>query len=132
MATDWSEQLQIALYERLSTYSTLTSIASVVDDVTESKPSYPYVTIGDAVLSENSTDTNIGMVALQTIHVWSREPGRKQVKNIQGIIAGALARYDLTISGFTLITCEIESENSFLDTDGVTRHGVSTFSIQFE
>lgn len=133
MPTNWADALQEAVYNRLASYTPLTVVIDgIYDHVDQDDADFPYVTIGEAVIAENNTDSNLGVIATQTIHVWSDQPQRTETKQIQSLIAEALARYDLPISGFTLITCELESESSFLDADGVTRHGQSTFTIQFE
>lgn len=131
---DWQAQLQTAIYDRLSNYTPLTDACTVYDAVpqTETPTPYPYVNIGDDVLAENNTDDTLGVNILVTLHIWSDQPGQLQCKQIQGLIADALNRYDLSVTGYTLITAELQSASSFLDADGVTRHGQCTFLFQFE
>lgn len=126
--------IQTAIYQRLSTYPALTAIVSgVYDDVPQANgranDAYPYVTIGDDSLVADAQDDAVGFSGSIVIHSWSISRGRKQIKSIQGEIFNALSRYDLPITTRKLITLEWASDSSFIDADSVTRHGVSTYSI---
>lgn len=90
---------------------------------------FPYITIGDDTHNDWSTDTSLGDDATITIHCWSRYRGRAEVKEIQGYVYGILARAELSVSGFHFVTCEFLDSQSFVDTDGLTRHGVQTFRV---
>lgn len=125
-------ETQSAIFSRLSSYAPLSGI-SVVDHVpqppdTGSQP-FPYIVIGDDSFGAWDTDDSVGMDGEVVIHVWSRERGKKQVKTIQGHIYAALHRHELSISGQLLVTAEFVSSESFLDPDGLTRHGVSRFRV---
>lgn len=124
--------VQSAVYTKLAA-----SIATPVYDnspqVSDSALGFPYVTIGDDVVSEWDTDTELGGNAVVTIHTWSRYRGRKETKEIQSAIYQALHRAeDLSYTGFLFITIDFLSSESFMDTDGLTRHGVSTFRVYLE
>ena len=130
--------IQSAVYGALTDSTALMSeVVGVYDNVPQAvdsgvSTSFPYVTIGEDVITEWNTDDSQGCVGSITIHTWSRAKGRKETKAIQGLIRAALARQELTVTGFTFVTVEYEGEQSFLDADGETRHGVSTFRITLD
>lgn len=90
---------------------------------------FPYVTIGEDTHADWSTDTESGDDATITVHTWSRYNGRKQEKEIQGLIYTALHRAALTVTGYALVSCDFLTSDSLIDADGETRHGVQTFRI---
>ncbi len=101
---------------------------NVYDDVPDNAQA-PYVVIGDDTFVEYDTDGETGFEATITVHSWSTYRGRSQVKNIMGQIYNALHRAEFTVSGYNLIGCDAEFSETFLESDGVTRHGVQRFRI---
>lgn len=94
---------------------------------------FPYVTIGEDTVNEWDTDTELGGNCTVTVHTWSRYRGRKETKEIQGNVYDALHRAtDLTYAGYVFVGVDFISSDSFLDSDGLTRHGVQTFRIYIE
>lgn len=123
--------VQSAIYTALINHSPLMSLATggVLDDVEQDKADFPYVTIGEAQHNDWSTDTESGHEVTCMIHVWSRQPGRRETKLIQGAIYAALHRAALTYDDVDFIDCQFVSSESFIDPDGLTRHGVQQFRI---
>lgn len=125
-----STEIQKAVYTKLNA-DLSTPVYDYVPQDSDSGSStpFPYVTIGEDVVTEFDTDTDSGGNVLITIHTWSRAKGRKECKDIQGAIYTSLHRQTLAISGYNFIDCFFVSEQSFFDTDGYTRHGVSSYRI---
>lgn len=123
--------VQSAIYTALINHSPLMSLATggVLDDVEQDKADFPYVTIGEAQHNDWSTNTESGHAVTCVIHTWSRQPGRREIKLIQGAIYDALHRATLTDSGAEFIDCLFVMSESFLDPDGITRHGVQQFKL---
>lgn len=112
---------------------------------------YPYIVIGDDTTIPWDTDTETGSESTLTLHVWSRYYGRYEVKAIMEAIYTTLHRregedsqqggltvisHSMVINGVTVqvpeahvVLCEHEFSESFLDPDGITRHGVIRFRI---
>ena len=123
--------LQQSIFSTLSS-ATITDVAGasitsrVFDDVPEGT-AYPYVVIGE------ETDTNIGTKDLDanehtlTMHVWSQYRGRKEIKNIMSQIYTSLHNSVIYLSGATLVNIRHEFEQTLLESDGITRHGVMRF-----
>ena len=120
--------IQKAVFDKLNNDAAVTALAPVLDDVDESQ-SFPYVSIGEDVINEWDTVSDSGGDASITIHVWSRYKGRKQAKEIMGKVYDSLHRQQLTAAGYDVVMSNFETETSFLDSDGLTRHGVQTYRI---
>lgn len=126
----FASEIQTAIYTTLSNGLSY----PVYDDVPflpEGAPTenFPYVVIGDDTLIPFDNDTDIGVEATLTIHVWSKYRGRIEVKDIQGEIYDLLNRSSLSISGFKVVDILFEFSETFTEEDGVTRHGVQRFRM---
>ena len=93
---------------------------------------FPYVTIGEANLTDNDTDSTQNVYISYVIHVWSRADGRKEIKTIMGEIYSALHLTKFSESGYSFTENYFLSSDSFVDSDGKTRHGVQTFKLTME
>ncbi len=121
--------IQTVIYQTLTAHAPLMAmIEGVFDDVEESQ-NFPYVTIGESTHAENDTVAVFGDDSTITIHVWSRYEGRSETKRIQGAIYDALHRAKPTYTGYNIMGIDWVNSQSFIDTDGETRHGVQTFRI---
>ena len=94
--------------------------------------SFPYVTIGEANLLDDDTDTEQGVLISYVIHTWSQADGRKEVKTIMGEIYNALHLTKFSESGYSFTENYFLSSDSFVETDGKTRRGVQTFKLTTE
>ena len=103
----------------------------IYDNVPQDSP-FPYVTIGEDIINQEDTDSELSVFASITVHTWSRARGKKELKQIQGVIYDALHRATPTLAGYKVVTIDFESANSLLDSDGKTRHGVQTFRMLLE
>ena len=125
-----STEIQTALYTRLSTDLGLIALvgAGVYDDVPQ-ESAYPYIVIGDDTTNTDDTQTYLGTRSTMTIHTWSRYSGKIECKTIMKAIYDALHREPLTLSAGTNWELLLDFEDTFMDTDGETRHGVQRFKI---
>lgn len=122
--------VQSAIYTALTVGSPLPpEVTGVFDDVPQDYNDFPFVTIGEAQHADWSTDTESGHEVTCVIHTWSRKPGRRETKAIQGAIYDALHRAALAYDDVDFIDCQFVGSESFLDADGLTRHGVQQFRI---
>lgn len=115
--------IQAAIYQALSTLS-----YPVYDDVPQGA-AFPYIVIGDDTSIPFDDDCNVGAETTITIHVWSTYSGRLEVKQIMNAVYNRLHRQNLSIAGSYSITLNAEYQDTFLDPDGVTRHGVIRFRL---
>lgn len=130
--------VQTAIYSQLTGSAPLMSaVVDVYDDVPQPDDSgyaadFPYVTIGEDVLTATDTDAELSNSVSITVHTWSRESGKFQTKTIQGLIYNALNRASLIYLGYNFVNISRATSDSFLESDGQTRHGVQTFNILIE
>jgi Protein of unknown function (DUF3168) len=90
---------------------------------------FPYITIGEDAQTAWDAHYEVGSSASITVHTWSRSRGKIETKNIQGAIYEALNRKVFTYAGYDIIATDFEGSESFVDFDGLTRHGVSVFRV---
>ena len=124
-------QVQKALYDALVGSPVAALVTGIYDHVDQGT-AFPYVVIGEDAAGEWDTDTEVGSDSLLTIHVWSREKGRLQTKEIQEGIYNALHRAELTIVDAIFYSLDWQFSDSFLDSDGETRHGVMRFRLLYD
>lgn len=141
--------IQSALYNALTTDAVLDALLARQRDATGAVTSgpavydhvpqppdggndawFPYVTIGDNDSNEWDTDTETGLDTTVTVHVWSRQRGRMEAREIQGAIYSALHRNDsLTVLGQETVLCQQEFAQVLVDPDGKTRHGIQRLRL---
>lgn len=124
--------IQAAITAALKADGTLTAMVTGVFDNVPQGTDYPYVTIGEDNHNEWDTNTTLGSDCTITIHTWSQHRGRQETKEIQGAIYDALHHAELTYPGYSFILTDFVSSQSFVDADGMTRHGVQTFRVLIE
>jgi hypothetical protein len=124
--------LQQIIYDNLSNDAPLLAVVTGVFDNVPQSTDYPYVVIGEDTLTNWDTDTELGTNCTCVIHTWSRYQGKLETKQIQGLIYESLHRANLTASGYNIVDVQFESSDSFLDVDGLTRHGISNFRVLIE
>jgi hypothetical protein len=116
--------VQVAVYNQLSTNAPLLALVNNVYDEIPQKSDYPYVAVGDDTLIEWDTDTFRGTEATVVVHSWSRYDGRREVKSIMDAVYNALHRQVFDIPGGVMVLSNVEFQETFLESDGRTRHGV--------
>lgn len=121
--------LQQAIYGTLSGHAGLLTLlggARIYDDAPQ-RSQFPYLTFGRSTIRDWSTGTEDGEEHVLTLHVWSREAGRKQVFAIMGALREALHDADLSLSGYRLVNLRHEFSDARRDPDGDTYHGTVRF-----
>lgn len=106
--------------------------ARVYDDHPVSAPVMPYVTMGNVSGAPFDTKTTIGREVDLTIDVWSDYRGRKQAELIMQAIYAALHRATLSVTGYSFVNGVFTGSDSFIDADGLTRHGVIRFRFTLD
>lgn len=122
--------LQQAIFSKLNGASLVdydgSAITGVFDDVPE-QTNYPYVVIGEETATEAGTKDVDAHEHTLTIHVWSQYRGLQDIKKIMQQIYTQLHNTAITVSGANLVNIRHEFENTLLEQDGITRHGVMRF-----
>jgi hypothetical protein len=96
------------------------------DRIYDSPPrdvAFPYVTIGDARVADWSTGTERGAEHRVTLHVWSREHGKRQCYEVLEAMQAALHDAALALEDQALVNLRFEAADVGRDRDGITFHG---------
>jgi hypothetical protein len=84
----------------------------------------PYVTLGEAVVSDRSTATEAGDEHALTLHVWSRQGGHREAHLISGALLHALIDAPLAPEGQHLANLRFVAADIRREADGRTYHGI--------
>jgi len=120
-------EIQQAIYDALK----VATDVPVFDHVPQDTP-YPYIVVGDDTSTPFDTDDSQGTEATCTIHAWSQYRGRKEAKALNQVIYDTLHRQTLAVNGAHPVECFQEFEQTLVESDGLTRHGISRFRIIIE
>lgn len=113
------------------------NISAPVYDHVPQKASYPYVVIGEDNFNDWSNDLKNGFEATVNLHVWDRpegvsgQRGKARVKEIQGEIYAILQRSNFEIGDYGNPGMSFEYSDCFMDSDGITYHGVQRFRVNY-
>lgn len=121
--------LQQAVYQKLTGDTTLMSLVTGVYDRTPQDTVYPYISIGE---SHGRNWSNLGMVGMEhllTLHIWSREGGRKQAAQIMERLHTLLHQGMLTVTGQTLVAIGFVDSAITVEPDGWTYQGRMRFTV---
>ena len=88
---------------------------------------FPYVTIGEARVSDFSTGTEGGEEHQLTLHAWSRQGGHKEAHLIAGALLQALDDAPLTLAEHALINLRFTTADVRREADGRTYHALVRF-----
>ena len=127
--TDHSFELQKTIYSTINSDSTIknTHSATVRDHVPQGT-AFPYVVIGEETMSDASSTKDVDFNEFTvTIHIFSRNRGRKEAKNIMARIYTLLHKSNLSITGATHVNTRFEFSDIIKEDDGLTYHGVQRF-----
>lgn len=97
--------LRAAVFARLSTDPVLLAElgGARVYDVPPASPVFPYVTIGEAQVTDWSTATEAGEEHRLTLNAWSRQGGHDEAHRIAGAVQEALHDAGLALTGARLV-----------------------------
>ena len=99
---------------------------SVYDDVPENT-AYPYVILGEETSANSGTKSLDAIEHTLTLHVWSQYRGRREIKEIMQSVYSLLHNTAITVTGASLVNIRQEFNNTLMENDGITRHGVMRF-----
>lgn len=95
--------------------------------------SQPYVTIYQQSAAQDDTDNTTGLQTTMTVHTWVQERTTIETGALMQAIYSALHRDDnLTVTGYYVSGIDCTNQTILRDPDGVTQHGVLTFTINYE
>jgi hypothetical protein len=88
---------------------------------------FPYVTLGEARVTDWSTGSSSGHEHALTLHVWSRQGGQTEAQVVAGEIMGALEQVPLSPAGHRLVNLRFATADIRREDDGRTWHAVVRF-----
>ncbi len=121
---------QKAVYDLLKSSAPLLVKVTGVFDAVPQRQAYPFVVVESISQREENTDDVLRRVVTVDVHTWSRYRGMKETHEIQDLIQRAVDRK--TVDGgadYDVVGIFESVSDSFLDADGLTRHGVQSFEI---
>lgn len=127
--TDHSFELQKTIFSKLNTDTTIkNTLSATVHDHVPQGTAFPYIVIGEETMTddESTKDIDFNNFTL-TIHVFSRNRGRKEAKNIMARIYELLHTQSLSVTGATHVNTRFEFSDIVREEDGLTYHGVQRF-----
>ena len=133
MPQDSCWAVQAAVYARLSGDSGVTALlgagASGVFDHVPQASVFPYIALGGMEARPEETQDGRGYDITLDIHCYSRSLGMKQSRAIIAAVSAALHEADFAVTGQSLVLCRLERQETRLEQDGETRHGLMRFRI---
>lgn len=121
--------LRAAMHAALIADTALTAAlgdSSIYDEVPRNA-AFPYVTLGDARVSNASVDGDALQEHLLTLHVWSQQGGHKQAHEITGALLQALDDAALAPQGHRLVNFRFTIADIRREADGRTYHALVRF-----
>jgi hypothetical protein len=121
--------LRAAIHIALAADAPLTNLlggAKVYDEVPRAA-AFPYVTLGDAKVSDWSTASESGEEHQLTLHAWSRQGGHREAHMIAGALLQALDDAPLTLAEHRLVNLRFATADIRREADGRTYRAVVRF-----
>lgn len=133
MSAESQWAVQQAVKAKLDAATALTAITSTrIYDHVPQDTIYPYVVLGEMNATPMDTMTFTGMQIFLNVYCWSRNRGRREIRQMMEKIYEALNRQALTITGQHHIDTLFVSSSTSQDSDGLTYYGQQTFLIRTE
>lgn len=124
--------VQRALYETLRSHAPLMARVTGIFDHVPDRQGLPYITVGEAVETDWSATEFSGRDHRLAIHAWSAHAGMAEVKDLLGLVDGALAHMPENLDGHRLVSLRFLSSRVFADVEDSIRHGVAEYRARTE
>jgi hypothetical protein len=121
------EELQRAIFNRLTTDPTVSSLITGVFDKPRLSQAAPYVTFGPVDWSEDDSEgLTVRDVSVQ-LDVWSvAQDGKREAFQVLDALRTSLNLYTADIGANALVEMRVMAGQVMHDPDGITLHGVLT------
>jgi hypothetical protein len=129
MPTTASAALRAAMHDALIADASLTSLLggpNVYDEPPRSA-AFPYVTLGEARVSDFSAGDEAGQEHQLVLHSWSRQGGHNEAHLIAGALLAALDDAPLTLADHRLVNFRFAVADVRREADGRTYHALVRF-----
>jgi len=124
-----SAALRAAIHTTLTQHAPLNAILGgpKIYDEPPVTAAFPYVTLGEARVSDYSAGDEPGEEHLLTLHAWSRQGGHREAHIIAGTLLQALDDAPLAPEGHHLVNLRFSLADIRREADGRTYHAVVRF-----
>jgi hypothetical protein len=129
MPTASSAALRSAIYDALLADTALTTLLggpSIYDEPPR-QAAFPYVTLGEARISDLSAGGARAEEHQLTLHAWSRHGGHKEAHLIAGALLSALDDAPLDLADHHLVNLRFALADVRRESDGRTYHAIVRF-----
>jgi hypothetical protein len=129
-----SAALRAAIHDALAADGALNALlggARVYDEPPRAA-SFPYVTLGEARVTDFSTGTESGEEHQITLHAWSRQGGHREAHVIAGALLQALDDAPLSLTEHRLVNLRFAVADVRREADGRTYHALVRFRAMTE
>ena len=129
-----SVALRAAIHDALAADGALTTLlggARIYDEPPRGA-AFPYVTLGEARVSDFSTGTEPGEEHQITLHAWSRQGGHREAHLIAGALLQALDDAPLALADHRLVNLRFAVADVRRESDGRTYHALVRFRAMTE
>ena len=121
--------LRAAIHDALIADASLLSVLGgpKIYDEPPRAAAFPYVTLGEARITDFSTGSEAGEEHQLTLHAWSRQGGHKEAHIIAGALLQALDDAALALADHALINLRFSVADVRREADGRTYHALVRF-----
>jgi hypothetical protein len=129
-----SGALRAAIHDALTADGALTALlgSAKVYDEPPRAAAFPYVTLGEARVSDFSTGSEPGEEHQITLHAWSRQGGHREAHLIAGALLQALDDAPLSLADHRLVNLRFSVADVRREADGRTYHALVRFRAMTE
>jgi hypothetical protein len=129
-----SAALRAAIHDALSADGALNALlgGAKIYDEPPREAAFPYVTLGEARVSDFSTGTEPGEEHQITLHAWSRQGGHREAHMISGALLQALDDAPLALADHRLVNLRFAVADVRREADGRTYHALIRFRAMTE
>ncbi len=129
-----SAVLRAAIHDALSTDGALNALLGgpKIYDEPPRAAAFPYVTLGEARVTDFSTGSEPGEEHQITLHAWSRQGGHREAHLISGALLQALDDAPLTLADHRLVNLRFSVADVRREADGRTYHALVRFRAMTE
>jgi Protein of unknown function (DUF3168) len=129
MMTAPAAELQKAIFSALSNDTELSALLGGVRifDQAPANVAFPYITFGRTSIYDWSTGTESGTEQLFTLHIWSKEKGKKETLDIMELARVRLDDASLPLDGHHLVNIRLEFAEARHEDDLSVHHGLLRF-----
>jgi len=121
--------LQQAIFTTLTGSITLVNYLGgpKIYDAIPEETAFPYVTIGQSLMTDWSTASDQGREHRLRLHVWSRDSGSSETQQIAEEIINSLHDVSLNLTDNVLVNMRFTGADVLRDSDGKTHHSILRF-----